>query len=146
MENPSITLLYHIIITTTLNIFFFLNYLYYKKYSKVGSQNFGHQIWFCTRLLITFVGLFVCLTIRPSVSLSVFPSATGRIHSMVQCLFDGFNLYLAQIQPIRWLKYHATLSGEKVKDIWVTYISKILAIRSLDLFVDQICLLLCCTG
>ena len=25
-------------------------YLYYKKDTKVGSQNFGYQIWFCTRL------------------------------------------------------------------------------------------------
>ena len=28
------------------------HYIYYKKDTKVGSQNFGYQIWFCTRLLI----------------------------------------------------------------------------------------------
>ena len=25
--------------------------MYYKKATKFGSQNFGYQIWFCTRLL-----------------------------------------------------------------------------------------------
>ena len=31
--------------------YFWKHYLYHIKYTKVGSQNFGYQIWFCTRLL-----------------------------------------------------------------------------------------------
>ena len=31
--------------------YFWKHYIYYKKDTKVGSQNFGYQIWFCTRLL-----------------------------------------------------------------------------------------------
>ena len=30
--------------------YFWKHYTYYKKDTKVGSQNFGYQIWFCTRL------------------------------------------------------------------------------------------------
>ena len=32
--------------------YFWKHYIYYNKDTKVGSQNFGYQIWFCTRLLI----------------------------------------------------------------------------------------------
>ena len=32
-------------------MYFWKYYLYYKKDTKVGSQNFGYQIWFCTRLI-----------------------------------------------------------------------------------------------
>ena len=49
--NPSTTILYHIIIRPTLNIFW-KRYKYYKKDTKVGSQNFCYHIWFCTRLLM----------------------------------------------------------------------------------------------
>ena len=31
--------------------YFWEHYIYYKKDTKVGSQNFGYQIWFCTRLV-----------------------------------------------------------------------------------------------
>ena len=32
--------------------YFWKHYMYYKKDTKIGSHNFGYQIWFCTRLLI----------------------------------------------------------------------------------------------
>ena len=48
--NPSTTILYHVVITPTLNIFLKITYVT-KKDTKVGSQSFGHQVWFCTRLL-----------------------------------------------------------------------------------------------
>ena len=38
-------------IKPTLNILVKTLHLYYKKDTKVGSQNFAYQIWFCTRLL-----------------------------------------------------------------------------------------------
>ena len=50
MENPSTTIRYHIIIRPTLNIFL-KTLLMLQKDTKVGSQNFGYQIWFCTRLI-----------------------------------------------------------------------------------------------
>ena len=31
--------------------YFWKHYIYSKKDTKVGSQNFGYQIWFCTRLI-----------------------------------------------------------------------------------------------
>ena len=40
---------YIIIIRLILNIFF--KAIYHKKTTKFGSQNFGYQIWFCSRLL-----------------------------------------------------------------------------------------------
>ena len=49
---PSTTILYHIIIRGTLNIFLKTLLILQKKTPKYhGSQNFGYQIWFCTRLL-----------------------------------------------------------------------------------------------
>ena len=47
--NPSNTILYHIIIRGSLNIFLKTLYILQKD-TKVGSQNFGCQTWFCTRL------------------------------------------------------------------------------------------------
>ena len=41
----------HIVIRLILNIFLNHYYIYNKKDTKFGSQNFGYQIWFCTRLL-----------------------------------------------------------------------------------------------
>ena len=32
--------------------YFWKHYIYFKKDTKVGSQNFGYQIWFCTSLFI----------------------------------------------------------------------------------------------
>ena len=29
--------------------------MYYKKDTKVGSHNFGYQIWFCTKLIKIFI-------------------------------------------------------------------------------------------
>ena len=51
MGNPSATILNpH---WPTLNIFFKTLHIHVlRKDTKVGSQNFGYQIWFCTRLLI----------------------------------------------------------------------------------------------
>ena len=34
--------------------YFLKHYLYYKKDTKVGRPHFGYQIWFCTRLMMTF--------------------------------------------------------------------------------------------
>ena len=48
--NPSTTILYPIIIRGTLNIFLKTLHILQKD-TKVGSQNFGYQIWFCTRLI-----------------------------------------------------------------------------------------------
>ena len=48
--NSSITILYHIIIRPTLNIILKTLLILQKKDTKVGNQNFGYQIWFCTRL------------------------------------------------------------------------------------------------
>ena len=31
--------------------YFWKHYIYHKKDTKIGSQNFGYQIWFCTRLV-----------------------------------------------------------------------------------------------
>ena len=55
---------------------FWKYYIYYKKDTKVGSQNFGYQIWFCTILL------------RPQI-------CVGRIcHPFIPCAgssWSGFN-------------------------------------------------------
>ena len=37
--------------------YFWKHYIYYKKDTKVGSQNFRYQIWFCIRLFtVTYIG------------------------------------------------------------------------------------------
>ena len=48
MGNLWTIIFYRIIIRLMLNIFW--KTLYNKKDTKFGSQNFGYQIWFCTRL------------------------------------------------------------------------------------------------
>ena len=45
---------YHIILLLDPHwTYLWKHYIYYKKETKVGSQNFGYQIWFCTRLMMS---------------------------------------------------------------------------------------------
>ena len=55
--NPSTTILFHIIIRCTLNIFLKTLHILQKD-TKVGSQNFCYQIWFCTRLMNRSLGKY----------------------------------------------------------------------------------------
>ena len=48
--NPR-TLIFHHIIIRFMWTYFWEHHIYYKKDTKVGSQNFGFQLWFCIRLL-----------------------------------------------------------------------------------------------
>ena len=51
MGNHCIIMFYHILLDPYWT-YFWKHYMYYKKATKFGSQNFGYQIWFCTRLVM----------------------------------------------------------------------------------------------
>ena len=75
MGNHGAIIFYYIIIRLILNIFFKTLYIWQKN-TKIGSKNFGYQIWFCTRLLSddiwhhgsysTLVQVMACCLTAPS--------------------------------------------------------------------------------
>ena len=64
--------------------------MYYKKATKFGSQNFGYQIWFCTRLLnikTVFPGMdIVIIKIRQPWDCCIF--ITGILELVQRCHVD----------------------------------------------------------
>ena len=52
MSNHWSIIFYHIIDKNSYWTYFWKHYICNKKDTKFGSQNFGYQIWFCTRLTI----------------------------------------------------------------------------------------------
>ena len=79
----------HIVIRGTLNIFLKTLHLhvYYKKDTKIGNQNFGYQIWFCTRLFLRFE-----LTIYFSIGLGI--TVTCKINVSLRCKHCIYNTHI----------------------------------------------------
>ena len=58
MGNHCTIMLYHINIRLILNIFLKTLHILQRRHYKFGSQNFGYQIWFCTRLNMAKIGQY----------------------------------------------------------------------------------------
>ena len=92
MGNHWAMIFYYIIIRLILNITFKALYIYITKTTKFGSQNFGYQIWFCTRL-IRLKGYFccLCLSVCPSVCLFVCDCRSISMTNNLRQFLDKFD-------------------------------------------------------
>ena len=105
MGNHWAMIFYYIIIRLILNITFKALYIYITKTTKFGNQNFGYQIWFCTRL-IRLKGYFCCLC------LSVCPSV---------CLFvcDCRSISMTNnLRQVRWWVLQLVKYAHTVEPLW----------------------------
>ena len=81
MGNHWTIIFYYIIIKLILNIFIKALYIS-QKTTKFGSQNFGYQIWFCTRLH-SFVGFMLWITTTMNARLASY---------LFQCIIWAYGL------------------------------------------------------
>ena len=123
MGNSSTTIFHYIIIRPTLNLSL-KHYIYFKKDTKIGSQNFGYQIWFCTRLLKQqWRGalLFLAATKQlykwyfPSVRLSVCPSVRLFVTPFWLCSHHRIIMKLSEVITNDQRKDHAKGQGQRSK-------------------------------
>ena len=90
MRNHWAIIFYYIVVRLILNIFFKALYIS-QNTTKFGSQNFGYQIWFSTRLLMI---CFCCITDVPTVSIAQAVSTHSR-------RVPPASLYPTQMTPAR---------------------------------------------
>ena len=88
--------------------YFWKHCIYHKEDTKVGSQIFGYQIWFCTRLLIVFAGVAAVQCCYKAVNFqNRYPTARPHRRATIKCfLSTRSDLHPTSVTAVIYVIHH----------------------------------------